>query len=216
MRTKISSRTPTRDNNLRIVVVSLDEARRHAAATRLHRCASSVEEIATAVQWSHRPAVDAPTLLLFTPCPTIKNFAALETEFLALYRLISSKVAIATLTLRTSSIVNEVALALGIPLIFDREGLNLCEALRRVMNMPRRETAIAAHAHAEKRLSRREAAILVSLRAGLSLKEVAHNLGISANTASTYKSRIMAKLHIQSNAQLLSESSGADVESRRS
>jgi DNA-binding NarL/FixJ family response regulator len=52
-------------------------------------------------------------------------------------------------------------------------------------------------------LTPRERSVLIGLQAGLSLKEVASNLGISANTASTYKTRIMQKMKYQNNAQLL-------------
>jgi DNA-binding NarL/FixJ family response regulator len=54
-----------------------------------------------------------------------------------------------------------------------------------------------------KALTPREQAVLIGLKAGISLKEIASNLGISPNTASTYKVRLMEKLEYQSNAQLL-------------
>ena len=54
-----------------------------------------------------------------------------------------------------------------------------------------------------KTLTPREQAVLIGLKAGLSQKEIAINLGISPNTVSTYKVRLMEKLEYQNNAQLL-------------
>ena len=55
----------------------------------------------------------------------------------------------------------------------------------------------------QKRLTPREQAVLIGLKAGLSLKEIAVNLHISPNTASTYKVRLMEKLNYRNNAQLM-------------
>lgn len=52
-------------------------------------------------------------------------------------------------------------------------------------------------------LTPREQSVLIGLRAWLSIKEVASNLKISANTVSTYKARIMQKRGYRSNAHLL-------------
>jgi len=55
----------------------------------------------------------------------------------------------------------------------------------------------------ENSLTPREQSVLIGLRAGLSIKEVASNLKISANTVSTYKARIMQKRGYRRNADLL-------------
>lgn len=199
-----------------IAVVSLDVQRRDRLAKRLQSCAAEVEVAASAAQAGHQRAKDLPMLILFAPFGSFaKNLVSLEAEFLSLYRLISPEVAVAALTTISPSLVLEIAHALGMPVIVDHPDLNLCRAVRDIVNQPRRASSIDSRAHAERRLSRREAAILVSLRAGLSLKQVAHNLGISPNTVSTYKSRVMAKLNRENNAQLLSESVHADGALRR-
>ena len=52
-------------------------------------------------------------------------------------------------------------------------------------------------------LSEREFRVLVLSSAGLSLKEIGEDLGISGKTVSTYRSRMMAKLKLRSTADLV-------------
>ncbi len=56
-------------------------------------------------------------------------------------------------------------------------------------------------AHAE--LSEREFAVLRGIGAGRSMKELAASLGISPKTASTYRVRILEKLGLKTNAELV-------------
>jgi two-component system invasion response regulator UvrY len=53
------------------------------------------------------------------------------------------------------------------------------------------------------RLSKREFRVLVLSAAGLSLKEIGHDLGINDKTVSTYRMRMMAKLKLDSTADLV-------------
>jgi DNA-binding NarL/FixJ family response regulator len=55
----------------------------------------------------------------------------------------------------------------------------------------------------QKSLTSREQSVLIGLKAGIPLKEIAANLGISPNTVSTYKVRLMQKLGYETNAALL-------------
>jgi len=55
----------------------------------------------------------------------------------------------------------------------------------------------------QKSLTPREQSVLIGLKAGIPLKEIATNLGISPNTVSTYKVRLMDKLGHETNAALL-------------
>lgn len=53
------------------------------------------------------------------------------------------------------------------------------------------------------RLSDREFAVLRHIVSGMSMKEIAFELNISVQTVSTYRSRLMQKLNIKSNAELI-------------
>ncbi len=53
------------------------------------------------------------------------------------------------------------------------------------------------------RLSKREFRVLVLSAAGLSLKEIGQDLGINDKTVSTYRTRMMAKLKLDSTADLV-------------
>lgn len=53
------------------------------------------------------------------------------------------------------------------------------------------------------RLSPSERKVLALILQGKSLKVIAVELKINAKTVSTYKSRIMAKLHVESNVELV-------------
>lgn len=52
-------------------------------------------------------------------------------------------------------------------------------------------------------LSERESQVLVRLTAGRSINEIARELNVSPKTASTYKTRLMEKLNVQSDAELI-------------
>jgi DNA-binding NarL/FixJ family response regulator len=53
------------------------------------------------------------------------------------------------------------------------------------------------------RLSDREFTVLRHIVSGMSMKEIAFELNISVQTVSTYRSRLMQKLNIKSNAELI-------------
>lgn len=105
----------------------------------------------------------------------------------------------------SSSVAGQFATVLGIPLIDDAGNQGSSRALLAfvssvpLMEPPPRNSSVGE----PKPLSAREAAVLVGLRGGIPLKRIAHNLGISPNTVSTYKTRIMAKLGCTSIAELL-------------
>lgn len=52
-------------------------------------------------------------------------------------------------------------------------------------------------------LSERELTVLLKLVKGLSVTEIAAELSISANTVSTYRSRLLAKMDVKTNADLI-------------
>jgi DNA-binding NarL/FixJ family response regulator len=90
----------------------------------------------------------------------------------------------------------------------------LVEAVRRVHSGGRYvSTALAERlaleaAHPERalphlKLSPRELEVLRYLAAGLSLKEIGARLSVDAKTISTYRSRILSKLQLRTNADLV-------------
>lgn len=190
----------------RAIIVSRDAERRTRLSDRLSSCVPHVEIIDSASQINSRSPVKIKRFILFAPYSTFVNdLAALEAEVLSLFRIQSAETAVSALTLKPGSLVALLSRALGLSSLIDSNSLNLCNAMQKIWALPRRAHSIEPHAHEEKRLTDREAAILIALRAGLSLKEIAKNLQISPNTVSTYKTRIMAKLHRESNADLLSD-----------
>lgn len=52
-------------------------------------------------------------------------------------------------------------------------------------------------------LSDREYQVMVMIAGGISLKEIANRLSVSIKTVSTYRSRVLEKLHLKSNAELV-------------
>ena len=53
------------------------------------------------------------------------------------------------------------------------------------------------------RLSRREYQVLYLFASGMRMSEIAHHLSLSVKTVSTYRSRLLEKLNLRSNAQLM-------------
>jgi len=96
----------------------------------------------------------------------------------------------------------------------DQSTDELAEAIRRVFRGGRYITARLAErlafdldpehrAPLHARLSDREFQVLVMLSAGNSLKEIAGELGVSAKTVSTYRTRVLSKLDLRTNADLV-------------
>ncbi|MEL6897369.1 MAG: response regulator transcription factor [Planctomycetota bacterium] len=56
---------------------------------------------------------------------------------------------------------------------------------------------------ASQRLSRREQEVLQSLASGLTYKEIAAQLSVSARTVETYRARLLQKLGVRTNAELI-------------
>jgi len=52
-------------------------------------------------------------------------------------------------------------------------------------------------------LSDRELQVMVRLASGRSVKEIGHELGLSHKTISTYRARLMAKMHLRTGAELV-------------
>jgi len=52
-------------------------------------------------------------------------------------------------------------------------------------------------------LSDREYQVMLMIAGGISLKEIANRLSVSIKTVSTYRARVLEKLHVKSNAELV-------------
>lgn len=78
-------------------------------------------------------------------------------------------------------------------------GRHLSPALAARLEPGRRGAASVAH----ERLSRRELEVLRLLAAGVAGKAIAEQLGLSPKTVSTYRSRILAKLGLETTAALI-------------
>jgi len=96
----------------------------------------------------------------------------------------------------------------------DQSTDELAEAIRRVFRggryiTPRLAEQLAFElgpqsvAEPHSQLSDREFRVLLLLSAGRSLKEIAGELGVSPKTVSTYRTRVLRKLNLQTNADLV-------------
>ena len=100
----------------------------------------------------------------------------------------------------TEEPVIQAARALGVPTLFYDAVADLGAQIRALTTG---QPPAVRQTQAHSALTSREESVLIGLKAGLSLKEIAANLGISANTVSTYKVRLMQKLGYETNADLL-------------
>lgn len=55
----------------------------------------------------------------------------------------------------------------------------------------------------ERKLSNREYQVLIMIASGKSLKEIAYNLSLSEKTISTYRNRILKKINLRNNAEII-------------
>jgi DNA-binding NarL/FixJ family response regulator len=62
-------------------------------------------------------------------------------------------------------------------------------------------TGVAQHPHEQ--LSAREMQIMISIAAGRSVGEIAGQLALSVKTVSTYRTRLLTKMGMRSNAELM-------------
>ncbi|MGI9096201.1 MAG: response regulator transcription factor [Candidatus Limnocylindrus sp.] len=84
--------------------------------------------------------------------------------------------------------------------VISSESTNLCDEISRIPTPSRDLKQLTSRGRTL--LTSREQAVLFGIRAGLPLKEIAHNLRISPNTVSTFKARIMLKLGVTSTIEL--------------
>jgi len=107
------------------------------------------------------------------------------------------------LCMSTEEPLIQAARALGVPTLFYDAVADLAAQISALAS--KRPRAVT-EATARNALTPREESVLTGLKAGLPIKEIAVNLGISPNTVSTYKVRLMQKLGYVTNAELLQSS----------
>ena len=89
----------------------------------------------------------------------------------------------------------------------------LCNAIKRLLSGARYISANVAeqlaaeiqapHKDPHEALSNREYQVMLLIAAGKAPKEIASELSLSAKTISTYRSRILEKLHLKNNAEIM-------------
>lgn len=92
----------------------------------------------------------------------------------------------------------------------DADETNLLRAIRRILagasSFPARNRVAPDAGYGNdpfKTLSRREFEVMQALAGGTSIVEIAEKLGVSAQSVTTYRRRLMEKLSVKSNAELI-------------
>jgi len=182
-------------------VISRDSVRRDAASQRLRALGYRVQghESADAIRKNLGATGDTAGLLaVYVPPPVVLELH--RAEMIALSGLHRTFMKASILCMSTEESLVQAARALGVPTLFYDAVADLAAQISALSpKYPR----TATKATARNALTSREESVLTALKAGLSVKEIAVNLGISPNTVSTYKVRLMQKLGYVSNAELL-------------
>lgn len=183
-------------------VISPDPLRRNAAKKRLAPAALSMQSYQSVEQASRTlSTLDAgrPHLVVYVPPP--KPIEQFSHDLISLLPLRGLGFSVAIICMSTEDALIQSADVLQISKLFYDVKEQLPAQIERVSSgtNSKRGWKVAKKSP----LTPRERSVLVGLQAGLSLKEVAANLAISANTVSTYKVRIMQKLGYKNNAELL-------------
>lgn len=183
-------------------VVSLDPLRRAAATKRLKPHARSVEPYESLDDLRRALATldtSLKHLVVYVPPPA--NIATFSQDLIALREFASYGTPASIICMSTEESLIQSAKALRVSVILYDAVESLAMQMRAIT-----EALVAQpkkHFSDRKTLTPREQAVLIGLEAGLSLKEISANLGINANTTSTYKVRLMQKLGYTNNAQLI-------------
>lgn len=183
-------------------VVSPDTVRRDSVKRRLTSPAYSLQTYKDTEQLIRTlRTLDASRqhLVIYVPPPKeIQSYAHELISLLALQRL---GFLVAVICMSTEKPIIQTAEVLNVDKILYDAQESLHDQISNIASGKR--TPRRAVKQRESSLTPREQSVLIGLRAGLSIKEVAFNLKISANTVSTYKSRIMQKRGYRRNADLL-------------
>ena len=184
-----------------LFLISADEVRLKAVAERLRTFGFSVltfptvAELRTSIK---QPVVGGSLVALYSPPPL--GTQPYVDELIAFRNLKGVGIGAAVICMSTEEQLIQSARVLGLPAIFNDAAVDLGTQIRSQLTgrFLAKETRSTGH-----ELTPREHSVLTGLKAGLSLKEISANLGISPNTISTYKARLMQKLGYTNNAQLI-------------
>lgn len=182
-------------------VVSPDPLRRAAVAKRLKPHARSIESYESLADLRRALAtLDASRTHLVVYGPPSAKLATFSQDLIALREFASRGISASIICMSTEEGLIQSAKALRLGVILYDAAESLATQLRATEALigPRPKKFSE-----RKTLTPREQAVLIGLKAGIPLKEIAANLGISPNTVSTYKVRLMEKLEYQNNAQML-------------
>jgi DNA-binding NarL/FixJ family response regulator len=184
-------------------VLSPDPLRRAAATKRLKPHARSVEPYESLDDLRRALATldkSLKHLVIYVPPPA--NIATFSQDLIALRECASYGTPASIICMSTEEGLIQSAKALRVSVILYDAVESLPVQMRAISETLGEPGSKHLSSH-RKHLTPREQAVLIGLKAGLSLKEIAANLDISPNTASTYKVRLMEKLGYQNNAELL-------------
>jgi DNA-binding NarL/FixJ family response regulator len=182
-------------------VTSPDAVRKEAVATRLRPHVHSIETYSSLVDLRRvLDTMDKGTQhhVIYVPPPA--QLSTFSQDLISLREIAARGVPASIICMSTEEALTQSAKALQISVILYDAPEDLPSQLRAV-NESFKGSRSKTFAK-KKSLTPREQSVLIGLRAGMPLKEIAANLGISPNTASTYKTRLMEKLGYETNAAL--------------
>ena len=182
-------------------MISADEVRLKAVGERLRphgipfRTFTTVAELRTSIK---QPVAGGSLFTLYVP-PPLRTQLYVD-ELIALRNLRGGGIGAAVICMSTEEPLIQSAKVLDLPTIFYDSAVDLGTQIRSQLTGKALAKKTRSTSH---ELTPREQSVLTGLKAGLSLKEISANLGISPNTTSTYKARLMQKLGYANNAQLI-------------
>jgi DNA-binding NarL/FixJ family response regulator len=183
-------------------VISPDLVRREACAKRLESRALSIETYPSLV--SFRRALNSLERsklhhVIYVPPPA--QIPTFSQDLIKLREISSSGFPASIICMSTEEGLIQSAKVLGLSVILYDAAEDLASQLRAIGASFKH--SLSRTSQEQKRLTPREQSVLIGLKAGIPLKEIAANLGISPNTASTYRARLLEKLGYETNAALL-------------
>jgi DNA-binding CsgD family transcriptional regulator len=183
-------------------VVSPDTVRRDSVKRRLTDLKFSLQTYKDTDQLTRTLStldVSRGHLVIYVPPP--KEIASYAHELISLAAIQRLGFPVAVICMSTEQPIVETAKVLNLyQILYDAQG-TLQDQISNIVSS--KQNLRRTERRRKSSLTPREQSVLIGLRAGLSIKEVASNLKISANTVSTYKARIMQKRGFRTNAELL-------------
>lgn len=186
---------------IHIHAISPDRIRRTAITRRLIEFTSRFQEYDSVEEFkgTHRAGQNAdPHLVIYVPPP--KPLESYEDDLISICAMSSKQIFVSVICMSTEEALTQTCDVLKIPKLLYDSKEHLKDQIRHITN--HRYSPYDRTVSKSMELTAREQSVLIGLRAGLPIKEIAFNLGVSANTISTYKLRIMRKRGYLNNADL--------------